>query len=190
LKVFLGGSIRLNALPTQVKQLITEEVSRGSSFAVGDAAGIDLAFQHFLKSQSVKALTVFHSDQLRNNIGNWPTEYVHSDLKSSGKDKFTVKDRKMAELANCGIMVWDGKSAGTLSNVMDLLIQQKPCQLFFAPRADLFLLTTMQELESILTDSEYNSVVDEAKKRLERFRRRATKPANEAVQQPTLPGFD
>ncbi len=190
MKVFLGGSIRLNALPSQVKHLIAEEVSRGSSFAVGDAAGIDLAFQHFLKSQSVKALTVFHSDQLRNNVGNWPTEFVQSDLKSSGKDKFTVKDRKMSELADCGIMVWDGKSAGTLANAIDLLNQQKPCQLFLAPRADLHLLTTIQDLERILTGSDYTSVVDEAIKRLERFRRRSNKLANEAHQQPTLPGFD
>lgn len=190
MKVFLGGSIRLNGLPSQVKQLIAAEVARGSSFAVGDAAGIDLAFQQFLKGQSVKAITVFHSDKLRNNIGNWPTEFVHSDLKSSGKDKFTVKDRKMAELADCGIMVWDGKSAGTLANAFDLLNQKKPCQMFFAPIADLYLLNTIQDLESILTESDYTSVVDEAKKRLERFRLRAIKTANEVVQQPTLPGFD
>jgi hypothetical protein len=190
LKVFLGGSIRLNALPAPVKQLIAEEVSRGSSFAVGDAAGIDLAFQHFLKSQSVKALTVFHSDQLRNNAGNWPTEFVQSDLKSSGKDKFTVKDRKMAELADCGIMVWDGKSPGTLANVIDLLQQEKPCQIFISPRVELYLLTSVKELESILSGSDYIAVADEAQKRLARYRRRAKNPSNEVIQQPTLPGFD
>jgi hypothetical protein len=169
---------------------MVEEISRGSSFAVGDATGIDLAFQHFLKSQSVKPITVFHSDKLRNNIGNWPTEFVQSDLKSSGKDKFTVKDRKMAELADCGIMVWDGKSAGTLANVIDLLQQEKPCQISISPRADLFLLTSMQQLESVLSGSDFNAVVDEAQKRLERFRRRAKNPTNEVFQQPTLPGFD
>ncbi len=190
MKVFLGGSIRLNTLPTSVKQLITEEISRGSSFAVGDAAGIDLAFQQFLKNQSFRALTVFHSDSLRNNIGNWPTEFVHSELKSSGKDKFTVKDRKMANLSDCGIMVWDGKSAGTLANVIDLLEQEKPCQIFIAPKVELFLLTSMQQLESVLSGSDFNAVVDEAQKRLERFRRRAKNPNNEVFQQPTLPGFD
>ena len=190
MKVFLGGSIRLNALPAQVKQLIAAEVSRGSSFSVGDAAGIDLAFQHFLRSQSVKAITVYHSDQLRNNVGNWPTEFVQSDLKSSGKDKFTVKDRKMAELADCGIMVWDGKSAGTLANVIDLLQQEKPCQISISPRADLILLTSMQQLESVLSGSDFNGAVHEAHKRLDRFRRRAKSAPKEIIGQPTLPGFE
>ena len=190
MKVFLGGSIRLNTLPTSVKQLITEEISRGSSFAVGDAAGIDLAFQQFLNNQSVRALTVFHSDILRNNIGNWPTEFVHSELKSSGKDKFTVKDRKMANLSDCGIMVWDGKSAGTLANVIDLLEQEKLCQIYISPRADLCLLTSLHELDSVLIGSEFHAVVEEAQKRLKRFRRRAKNPTNEVFQQPTLPGFD
>lgn len=190
MKVFLGGSIRLNALPNSVKQLITEEISRGRSFAVGDAAGIDLAFQQFLKNQSVRALTVFHSDILRNNIGNWPTEFVHSDLKSSGKDKFTVKDRKMANLADCGIMVWDGKSAGTLANVLDLLQQKKPCQIFLSPRGRLYLVTTLQELDEILRSEDYREVLGEANKRLEKFKRRAKKSASPIDEQPTLPGFD
>lgn len=190
MKVFLGGSIRLNALPAAVKELITEEISRSSSFAVGDAAGMDLAFQQFLKSQSVRALTVFHSDTLRNNTGNWPTEFVHSELKSSGKDKFTVKDRRMAELADCGIMVWDGESAGTLANVIDLLQQKKPCQIYISPRAELSILNSMQELDSVLSGSDYIAVVDEAQRRLERFRRRTKNPTKEVFQQPKLPGFD
>ncbi len=180
----------MTALPTPVKKLITEEIARGSSFAVGDAAGIDLAFQQFLKMQSVRSLTVFHSDLLRNNIGNWPTEFVNSDLKSSGKDKFTVKDRRMAELADCGIMIWDGKSAGTLANVIDLLSQNKPCQMFLSPRDQLFLLKTLQELDEILCVEDCSDVVDEANKRLGRFERRARKRASQIHEQPTLPGFD
>lgn len=190
MKVFLGGSIRLKALPNSVKHLINEEISRGSSFAVGDAAGIDLAFQQFLKDQSVRALTVFHSDILRNNIGNWSTEFVDSELKSSGKDKFTVKDRKMADLADCGIMVWDGKSAGTLANVIDLLEQEKPCQIFIAPKIELVLVTSMQQLILILSDSIFNGVAHEAQRRLDRFRRRAKSAKTEILGQPTLPGFD
>lgn len=190
MKVFLGGSIQLNTLPAPVKQLLAEEISRGSSFAVGDAAGIDLAFQQFLKNQSFSALTVFHSDILRNNIGNWATEFVPSGLKASGKDKYTVKDRRMAELSDCGIMVWDGKSAGTLANVIDLLQQKKPCQIFISPLANLSLLTSLQQLETVLSGSDFNSVVDEAHKRLARFRRRAKNATNDVVQQPTLPGFD
>lgn len=188
--VFLGGSIQLNTLPTLVKQQIIDEVSRGSSFVVGDAAGIDLAFQHFLNTQSVRLLTVFHSDALRNNIGSWPTEFVHSQLKSSGKDKFTVKDRKMANLADVGIMVWDGKSAGTLANVIDLLEQQKLCHLFVSPTAEHYLLTSMQGLTNVLSGSEFNAVFDEAQKRLARFRRRDKTPSSNVLQQPTLPGFE
>lgn len=190
MKVFLGGSIQLNALPAQVKQLLAEEISHGSSFAVGDAAGIDLAFQQFLKSQSLSALTVFHSDILRNNIGNWPTEFVPSGLKASGKEKYTVKDRRMAELSDCGIMVWDGKSAGTLANVLDLLQQKKPCQIFLAPRDRIYLVNTLQELDEILRSEDYREVFDEANKRLARFKRRAKKSASPIHEHPTLPGFD
>lgn len=190
MKVFLGGSIKLSTLPSPVVQLLAKEIANGASFAVGDAMGIDLAFQRFLKANFVKTLTVFHSDILRNNIGDWPTEFVESDLKSSGKDKFTIKDRRMTELANCGIMVWDGRSAGTLANVIDLLQHEKPCQVFLSPRDQMFLVSTMHDLDELLLGDEYKLVLDEANKRLARFRRRTSSPTEQTLKQPTLPGFD
>ena len=64
---------------------------------------------------------------IRNNLGNWQVEKVESGLKSKSSAVHAFKDRKMSQIADVGLMIWDCKSAGTLSNVIDLLEQGKNC---------------------------------------------------------------
>jgi predicted flavoprotein YhiN len=84
-----------------------------------------------------------------------------------------IKDRKMVEIAKLGIMIWDSESAGTLSNVIDLVEQEKECYLWLASGSDLCRFDNLNSLEKFLTS--YPEQTEEAKKRLNRFRKRELK---------------
>ena len=55
-------------------------------------------------------------DHCRNNVGDWPTREIDAPRGARGFDYYSLKDRAMAEAAEYGLMLWDGKSKGTVNN--------------------------------------------------------------------------
>jgi hypothetical protein len=72
-------------------------------------------------------------------------------------------------------MIWDCQSAGTLSNVIDLVRQGKNCFIWVAPDSDLYQFDNQNSLQNWLKI--YPEVAVEAQRRLNTFRRRETKRA-------------
>jgi hypothetical protein len=180
-KVVLGGSRHLEYVPQEVGERLTEWIDASFEFLVGDAPGTDRAFQMFLRSQKYQAVSVYTSaDEIRNNLGNWQVEKVESGLKSKSSALHAFKDRKMSQVADIGLMIWDCKSAGTLSNVIDLLGQGKNCFIWVAPDSDLYQFDNSGSLDKWMEN--YPDVRDEALKRLSTFRKREIKRASEESQ--------
>ena len=181
MKVVLGGSRHLEYVPQEVGERLTEWMEESHDFLVGDAPGTDRAFQMFLKSKKYTAVTVYTSaDEIRNNLGNWPAEKIESNLKSRSNAVHAFKDREMSHIANIGLMIWDCKSAGTLSNVIDLIEQGKNCFIWVAPDSDLYQFDNSVSLYKWMAN--YSEVRDEALKRLSTFRKREAKRISEGSQ--------
>jgi hypothetical protein len=79
----------------------------------------------------------------------------------------------MTSIADSGLMLWDCKSAGTLSNVIDLVESGKSCRIWVALDAELYNFDNLPSLEKWL--KQYPDVTKEAYKRLNTFRRREAK---------------
>lgn len=174
MKIILGGSRHLEFIPSEVGTRLQEWMEQSAGFLVGDAPGTDRAFQMFLKSKKYPAVTVFTSaDEIRNNLGNWEVQKIESGLKSKSSAVHAFKDRKMSQIADFGLMIWDCKSAGTLSNVIDLLEQGKNCYIWVAPDSDLYQFDNSPSLAKWM--EKYPEVRDEASKRLSTFRKREAK---------------
>lgn len=93
---------------------------------VGDAGGADKAVQKWLLEQAYSNVTVYCSGSVcRNNLGNWPTKSINVDRSLKGRDFYTQKDKAMAQVANYGLVLWDGKSQGSCNNLKELLQQNK-----------------------------------------------------------------
>jgi len=58
-------------------------------------------------------------------VGNWPVHYVDVPDGTTGFQFYAAKDREMAREADFGLMIWDGKSAGTILNVLRLIAAEK-----------------------------------------------------------------
>lgn len=65
-------------------------------------------------------MTVYVSgDKTRNNIGDFNEKHINADgLK--GFEFYRQKDIAMAKDADCGLMLWDGKTKGTACNIRDM----------------------------------------------------------------------
>ena len=181
MKIVLGGSRHLEFIPNEIAEHLLTWMENESEFLVGDAPGTDKAFQLFLNSKKYRAVTVYTSaDEIRNNLGNWQVEKVESGLKSKSNAVHAFKDRKMSQVADIGLMIWDCKSAGTLSNVVDLLGQGKNCFIWVAPDSDLYQFDNSASLDKWMVS--YPEVRDEALKRLSTFRKREVKRVGEDTQ--------
>lgn len=133
-KVFIGGSRRVSRLGAPIRARLDKIMEQGLAVIVGDANGADKAVQQYLLSKHYENVEVFCSGTAcRNNVGHWRTRQINADTHDRGRRFYTAKDRAMANEATYGLMVWDGKSTGTLLNVLRLLRQDKKVVVYNVP---------------------------------------------------------
>jgi len=152
--VFVAGSRTLSKLNEQVRTRLDNIVKQNFTVLVGDANGADKAVQRYLADQDYKHVVVYCMDVCRNNVGNWRTR-AHNTESSRRHDRqyYGIKDLAMAKDAECGFMIWDGVSKGTLTNVVNLLKTKKRVLLYSAPQKDFFTIRTREDLDHALMAS-------------------------------------
>ena len=129
--VFIAGSISISRLDKQVEQRIATIVGSNLDVVVGDAAGADTSIQVCLADHGATRVTVYCSGKApRNNVGAWPMQMVSTSAAPGSRAFFTAKDLEMARISDVGLMVWDCKSTGTLSNVIELLDRDRKTVVF------------------------------------------------------------
>jgi hypothetical protein len=150
--VFIAGSIAISRLHPLVEARIRNAVEKGLHIVVGDADGADASIQASLQSAGATDVTVYCSgDRPRNNLGDWPTHNVYPDAAPGTRAFFTAKDVEMALAAHYGLMVWDAKSTGTLSNVLELLRGGKKSVVFVNKSKEFVSVSDVVGLETLLS---------------------------------------
>jgi hypothetical protein len=151
-KVFIGGSRRISRLSADVRRRIDRIIEQGLPVLVGDANGADKAVQQYLHDRSYQAVEVFCSNgECRNNLGKWPIRAVATGQARRDFDYYAAKDEQMAQEASVGLMIWDGKSAGTLANAARLLRQDKKVVVYAAPAKQFLTLQAEADWERLLS---------------------------------------
>ena len=155
-KVFIGGSRRLTRLNKEVKKRLDNIIEKGLTVVVGDANGADKAVQCHLAAKRYDKVVVFcMAGVCRNNIGNWPTREIAAAPDSRHDfTYYSTKDRAMGSEADYALMLWDGKSRGTLTNIGDLVRQAKPVVVYLAPNKTFVTLREPDQLA--LLESQLN----------------------------------
>jgi hypothetical protein len=126
---------------------------------VGDANGADKAIQRYFADRSYPNVLVHcMKDHCRNNVGNWPTREVAAPRGAKGFDYYSLKDRAMAEAAEYGLMLWDGKSKGTVNNVVNLSRDHKPVVVYLAPTQQFRTIKSLNDLKALLAEGDSDSV--------------------------------
>ncbi|UGA43757.1 hypothetical protein HU230_0036840 [Bradyrhizobium quebecense] len=150
--VFIAGSISINRLHKKVQERIGRIVSSDLDVVVGDADGADTSIQKCLHAYQAEKVTVYCTGELpRNNVANWPVQNVTSKAKPGSRAYFTAKDLEMARTSDYGLMIWDCKSTGTLSNVIELLRERKKSVVFVNKSSDFINVSDKAGLHLLLT---------------------------------------
>jgi hypothetical protein len=154
-KVFIGGSRRVSRLTPAVRARLDKIIEKGLPVIIGDANGADKAVQQYLHSKRYDKVEVFCSGTAcRNNLGHWDTRLIHADTHHRGRQFYAAKDRAMADEANYGLMVWDGKSTGTLLNVLRLLRQEKKVVVYNVPHRRFSELATYEQWHTFIASQD------------------------------------
>lgn len=149
--VFIAGSISISRLHEKVLDRINRIVSSDFNVVVGDADGADTSIQECLQRYRAGKVTVYCTgDSPRNNVAEWPVHRVVSKAKAGTRAFFTAKDLEMARDSDYGLMVWDCKSTGTLSNVIELLREKKKSVVFVNKNKDFVTVSDRDGLERLV----------------------------------------
>ena len=158
-KVFIAGSRQITRLPAEVKTRVDTMIDKGFQILVGDANGADKAVQTYLAEKAYPHVLVHCMERhCRNNVGHWPMHEVSAPKGARGVDFYSMKDRVMADAAEYGLMLWDGKSKGTINNVVNLSREGKPVVVYIAPRKRFFTAKAFDDVRGILAEGETESV--------------------------------
>jgi hypothetical protein len=154
--VFIAGSRAVSRLNAQVKERLDSIMKQNLTVLIGDANGADNAVQGYLAKCNYQNVVVYTMQPCRNNIGDWPTR-SHTAAMGAKRDRhyrdrhyYGIKDLAMATDADCGFMLWDGTSKGTLTNIVNLLNANKKALLYLAPKKSFFKLHTFKDLQEAL----------------------------------------
>lgn len=147
MKVFIGGSRRVSRLDEQVRGRLDEIIRKQLPVIIGDANGADKAVQDYFRPCGYDQVEVFCTEgRCRNNMGNWKVRPVPApDSRKHDFEYYAAKDRLMAEEGSIGFMLWDGKSRGTLANVLRLIELGKKVVVYLAPSKQFTTLRNMSD---------------------------------------------
>jgi len=177
--IFIGGSRHVWRLPAEIQHRLDNVINSGHRVIVGDANGADKAVQKYFHDASYDKVTVFCSGgSFRNNLGHWQTRKVDAPKNLKGFQFYAAKDREMAREADFGLMIWDGKSPGTVLNVLRLVRAGKIAVLFSVLEKRAFNIKTKTDLDSFLSGCSGDLLQD--------LRERATPEEWQSDNQPSL----
>jgi len=157
--VFIGGSRAVSRLNSIIRAQLDNLIRLQCAILIGDANGADKSVQEYFANRGYPHVVVYCMERCRNNLANWPAKHVTAPGSRTGFAYYAAKDLAMAQDAKCGVMLWDGKSKGTLNNVQQLLSQGKKALVYFAPEKAFHKLTTAQDLDELLGRCDQDAIL-------------------------------
>ena len=152
-KVFIGGSRKISRINRKIRQYLDQLIRDECYILIGDANGVDKSIQLYFKNRNYNNIEVFcMDDNCRNNIGDWTVRHIYTKIRKKNLDYYSVKDEKMAEEASTGLMVWDGKSFGTVANIFRLIKQNKRVDTYIVQNKEFLTLNSTDDLNKLLSE--------------------------------------
>lgn len=132
-KVFISGSIAIKVLPGCVLQSLDKMIQNSLEVLVGDASGIDEQIQKYFAKHKYQNVTVYsiYNQPRTLNSSNFKVKVIDVEIETSReREKQKEKDRAMTNDSEYSLVIWDGKSKGSYSNILRSLQQNKPVRVY------------------------------------------------------------
>ena len=151
MKVFIAGPRAISKLNSEALKRIDNIINEQFTILVGDAAGVDKAVQNHCSEKQYRNVKIYASNgKARNNIGQWEVISIQIENHIKGFDFYAAKDLAMANEADYGFMVWNGKSRGTLNNIINLTLLNKKVLVYYTPDKEFYVLKSIDDVKELL----------------------------------------
>jgi hypothetical protein len=155
MKVFIAGPRAISKLSSEVLKRVDNIINNRYTILVGDANGIDKAVQNYCTEKKYNNVKVFASNgKARNNIGQWDIVNIEINENIKGFDFYAAKDLAMAKESDYGFMVWNGKSKGTLNNIINMVLLDKKVLVYYTPDKEFCVLKSINDVKKFLSKNE------------------------------------
>ncbi len=159
MKVFVGGSRRISRLNKFIREYADDIMKKGHTILIGDANGTDKSMQRYFAEKHYPNVIVFCAgNTYRNNLGNWEVRFIESGRANKDFAYYAAKDLEMCREADYGFMLWDGRSKGTLSNILNLLEGAKKVLVYFSPKRLPINLHSIRDLTHLIQKCDRESL--------------------------------
>jgi hypothetical protein len=163
--VFVSGSRKISRLNQETRERLENIIKRGLEVVIGDANGSDKAVQSFFAERKYPHVTIYCTgNTCRNNVGAWKIHAVEANKNLSGRAFYTLKDKEMARNADVGMVLWDGKSTGSLNNILEMASQNKLVVVYFFPTREFIDVKTLEDAKVLLSKCEAKDLAEITKK--------------------------
>lgn len=151
IRVFVAGSRSVSRLNDLIRGRLDSVMAEGHDVLIGDARGADRVVQQYLAEHRYSQVVVYFTrGRCRNNVGGWRTVAVDPPPGvNRGFEFYAVKDRQMAAAATHGLMLWDGESRGTFTNIKNLIAARKPVIVYLSPAKTFVIVRTESDLADL-----------------------------------------
>lgn len=131
-KVFISGSISIKHLHDRVKESIRKIRDSHMEILVGDANGIDRMVQNYCEEINYLTVTVYSIYSVpRFKIDGFKSKHITPDKNiKKERERQTEKDKAMTNDCDFCLVIWDGKSKGSYSNILGAIKNDKKFKIF------------------------------------------------------------
>ena len=155
MRVFVAGPRAVSALNKNITDILSRIIDKRMTVLLGDANGVDrLAQEYFADAKYLDVYVYACNGKVRNNVGHWAVINVEVPSGIKGFDYYSKKDTRMAQDADNGFMVWNGKSKGTLSNIINLASQNKKSIVYFVPNRKTLCIDNLSDVDKLAKSME------------------------------------
>jgi hypothetical protein len=132
-KVFISGSISIKKLPNKVKESVLKIIDKNLKILVGDANGIDSLIQDFCKEKKYFNVTIYTIELLPRYKADEKFNVIKVNLSNDIKrdrERQQEKDKQMTLDSDYSLVIWDGKSKGSYSNIIRAINNNKKVKVY------------------------------------------------------------
>jgi len=151
MKVFIAGPRAISKLNSEALKRIDNIINNQFTILIGDATGVDKAVQNHCSDKHYRNVNIYATNgKARNNIGQWDVISIQIGNQTKGFDFYAAKDLAMANEADYGFMIWNGKSKGTLNNIINLTLLNKKVLVYYTPQKKFYVLRSIDDVKELL----------------------------------------
>jgi len=132
--VFISGSISIKKLPLEVINSIQTIISKNMTILLGDAPGVDSLVQDLCNKENYLNVIIYTITSTPRYKANYQFQekniFVDQEIKSQ-RERQTHKDKAMSKDSTFSLVVWDGLSKGSYSNIIRALKSNKQVKVYY-----------------------------------------------------------